>query len=240
MNPSKVNKVVKKVVRKRTKEEKEIYLLQNELQYYKDLDDRGKVIHNELKPYHTTAVKLFIQITGKKPKDFKFNKDDKAQHRKIEKYNYEVNFQKYCGGLARAYKYLTGKHPQKFTKFVDYEYEEEKDDFITGEIEDQDEKQEEAIEVQLVQDCDIADKNKHKGGSAMYPISFKNKKGETISIIDIARQLLIDNPPDNWEKNFIKKNPKEIIVCDCGCEIQRGGLTRHLKTKKHKNQLKEK
>jgi len=230
MNPSKVNKVV----RKKTNEEKQIYKLRNELQYYKDLDDKGKVIHNYLKDNHTTAVKLFHIITGNYPKDFKFNKDDKAQHRKIEKYNYEVNFQKYCGGLARMYKSLTGKHPQKFSK--DISFQEKKEEYVRDHI--QNIEQEEAIEEGNI--CDIADKRKHKGGSAMYPLSFKNKNGEDIKIIDIARRLLIDNPPNKWEENFVLVNQKEIITCECGCEIQRGGLTRHLKTKKHKNQLKEK
>ncbi len=232
MNPPKV----KKVVRKKTNEEKEIYKLRNELQYYKDLDDRGKVIHTKIKRDHTTAVKLFIQITGEKPVDYNFNKDEKAQHRKIEKYNYEVNFQKYCGGLARTYKSLTGNNPQKFTKFVDYEYEEEREDYIRDKVENIE--QEEAIVIEDDPVCEIADKKKHKGGSAMYPIEFKNKDGKTFLIIDIARRLLNDNPPDKWEENIILKNPKEIITCECGCKIQQAGMTRHLNTKKHKDRLK--
>ena len=229
-----------KRVIKKTRETllKEVRELKSNLSYYKYLDEKGQVIHDYIKPFHTTAVKLFKEITGNKLDDYKFNKDDKKQARDIRKYNYEVNFQKYCGTLAREYKKLSGLHAQKFKKYnKEEDREEQLEEYTRNHIEN--EKQEEAIGGNN-QSGSIADKTKNTSGCCMYPKKFKNKNGEEIKIIDIAREILNNNPPDKWEENIVLVNPKEIIVCECGCEIQRAGLTRHIKTKKHKNLLNKK
>ena len=40
---------------------------------------------------------------------------------------------------------------------------------------------------------------------------FEDKDGNTVFIIDIARELLRENPPSKWEETITKKNPKEKI-----------------------------
>ena len=210
--------------------------LKKELDYYLNLDDKGQIIHDYIKKGHTTAVKLFHTIEEEFPKDYRFSKDEKRQQRDIKKYNYEVNFQKYCGKLARTYKRLTGKHAQKFKKYIKTKEEEEKEDFIRDEVED--EKQEEAI-VTDEGECSIADKIKHTGGSCMYPIKFKDKDNNIHLIIDIAREILKENPPSLWEEVIDNVDQKEKITCECGREVQRKSMNRHLQTNIHKKSMKK-
>ena len=223
-----------KKVMKRTKEGKEIYKLKKELNYYLELNNKGQVIHDYIKEGHTTAVKLFYKIMEELPKDYRFSKDDKKQQRDIKKYNYEVNFQKYCGALAREYKKLTGYNPQKFKRYIDYE-KEEKEEYIRDHIENTE--QEEAMD-NSENDNSIADKTKNTGGSCMYPKKFKDKNNKTILIINLARGLLNENPPNTWEDDIIRLDSKEVITCKCGCEIQRRAFRKHLETNKHKRLMK--
>jgi len=233
MTDTKVKTVKKKSRETLLKNVKEMSRHLKKLKYYEDLDNKGKVIHPFLKEKHTTAVDLFYKIMGKIPADFKFKKTDKKQLRDIGKYNYEVNFQKYCGGLAREYKRLTGNNPQKFTKnkIWDEEKNEEQEEYIRDNIES--ERQEESI-LEHPEVCKIADKKKHTGGSSMYPLTFKSKKNETIRIIDIARKLLNTNPPSDWFDDIVLINQKEIMTCECGVKVQRGSMKSHMNTQKHK------
>ena len=215
----------------------EIKELKTKLEYYEDLNRKGQVIHDYIFDDYISSVKLFYKIMGEMPEDYRFDKTKKKQQRDITKYNYENNYQhKYCGALARTYKKLTGFNPPKFKKYKKTIKEEKKEDFIRDEVED--EKQEEAIAVDD-DNFNIADKNKSTSGSCMYPIQFKNKDGKLVKIIDIARQLLRENPPSIWKESLQSKDPKEVITCKCGREVQRKGMDRHLETDIHKKLIKK-
>jgi len=228
----------KKVIRKRTEEEKEIYKLKKKLNYYKDLDNKGQVIHDYIFEDYISSVKLFYEIMGEMPEDYKFDKTNKKQQRDITKYNYENNYQhRYCGALARKFKQLTGIHPPKFKKYRKTINQEEKEEFIRDQVENI--QQEEAMNTGN-DNFNIADKNKSTKGSCMYPLEFKNKHGETLFIIDIARQLLKENPPSIWKESLQSKDQKEVITCKCGRGVQRKSMNRHLETDIHKNLMKKK
>jgi len=202
------------------------------LKYYEDLDKKGKVIHEYIFEEHISATILFYEIIGEMPEDYKFKKTEKRQTRNITKYNYESNFQrKYCGSLARKYKKIVGHNPPKFKKYRKKINQEKKEDFVRDEVEDI--LQEEAINMEDDK-FNIADKSKSTGGSCMYPIKFTDKDGNTVLIMDIARQLLRENPPSKWKESITNKNQKEKIKCECGREVQRAGMTKHKETPTHK------
>jgi hypothetical protein len=52
-------------------------------------------------------------------------------------------------------------------------------------------------------------------------------------------EIINEKNREYYEKNVekIKEKQKEKITCECGCEIVKNKLSRHLKTKKHQNYL---
>lgn len=202
------------------------------LDYYTDLDNKGKVIHYYKFDNFLSSIEILEKLTGEKVKDYGFDKNKDTQSRDIKKYNYEAHYQNFNKNLASKYKYYTKLSPKKFEKYRDEKDKKRNEDYdcdntigISGEVVN-----------------DIASHNKKSGSKSMYPPHFESKvkntsantsanTEEVIYIFDIGREFLNRYPIHLWEESVILGNTK--IKCECGRAVNKNCLQRHLKTKTH-------
>ena len=207
------------------------------LKYYIQLDNDGKVIHPFLLEEHITASQLFSLITKKKLDDFSFEKTEKKQERTIEAYNYEKNYQRYAKYLAVFYKDKTGNNPKKCYRNIT---EEKYNEMIKDKQKKVDEEERDAMNSKTeyneikVKESNLANKNVISLRS-MYPLEFTDKYNKKYKIYDVATDFLKEFPEKNWYEFEKKKDEK--ITCECGKEIMKSGLKKHLLRPIHKKYI---